>query len=1123
MIVPDINVEDEGELEQDMDQDERVRDIDDVIRFFDDGDYNSSRDIRNLREEMYGAYEEWRNEQVDEEWGNQGQDWVRDWIFNNDLFDREEARLTATDQIMGANPDMPTDSDEFQDLVSNRVDELADDFASDAWANQDNGYDDAREAFVEEQNDTFNEGNWLTGEGIQYASDVSSNYDIAWPHYTTIGGDDAKMDIDSVAEDFSRAIGRPVNASDRYHGGRREAGHYVVEPDSSLDPDNFSDGGLEFVSPPLPLDELLSDLEKVRAWAKRRGCYTNDSTGLHMNVSVPDTSTAKLDYVKLALLLGDERVLNEFGRAANTYAKSAMGKIRDILKNSPKTANEVLEKMREHMGALATKVIHTGNTDKYTSINTKGNYVEFRSPGGDYLDTNWDKVIPTLMRTVVALDAAMDPAKYRQEYQKKLYKLLDSSKQKAASPGVNKLLSMYFTSDNDANSRELAVKLAKEILSRKDLEKQVGTPGKQFWWSVQKGNDRIEVVAGTEGVALDVAAEQWGLSGADRMPNATATILRPYVEPPAQTDDGRWGIWISDADKFTVGDGKIRRWASKDDAELWLKLRRESKPNTRADLEVREIPDDYQQSGRAETDQQPEYYVHTGVYNTSSFRAPSRAAAIDHFRRNWNQTGTFQLRTSTGEVIYDPAQDQEYEVFDTDTDDTVYRFTAADYDAATRGGLEDYRTMGPHGLTPQQAAQRYDLRRAGPRYFIHDRGANRFIHQFFAPTLDTAERELAQWETRSPGANLGLVRPADLEAYPALAALAAEYSDRSRTQEPSSDRDDLAPRGPGNTQGSDTGNWGVWTPRRERFVTIGASTRRFNTEADAEAWIQDYNTREPHNDLELAARRLQSPSAALSAPQSWYVSVIGQPDTEIEIQSAADSNDATQQAQIARPGVFAAETGNIRAARVPVGAALPDLFPDIPRAPAAEPDFSQMGSNTTGRHRYQIIRMSDRRQVGEFNADTQAEAELHAHMVLGNAGLDSADYDVRQAPSAASAQGEFTGEWKIVSPNGEEIHRFGGVGNVQADANRVATEWLRRNPGRLQYGVEVVPVMATNENKKIASLKTWLVKIKLPRPGGYHQQMDTTVQAKNAEAARRIIRAQYNDTKVVVGTPRELK
>jgi hypothetical protein len=57
-------------------------------------------------------------------------------------------------------------------------------------------------------------------------------------------------------------------------------------------------------------------------------------------------------------------------------------------------------------------------------------------------------------------------------------------------------------------------------------------------------------------------------------------------------------------------------------------------------------------------------------------------------------------------------------------------------------------------------------------------------------------------------------------------------------------------------------------------------------------------------------------------------------------------------------------------------------------------------------------------------------------------------------------QQQFTGEWRIVGPNGEEIHRFGGVGNVQADANRVAIEWLRRNPRHMQAGVEVVPVMA---------------------------------------------------------------
>jgi hypothetical protein len=887
MIVPDINVEDDGDdLEQDMDMDERVRDIDDVVRFFDDGDYNSARDIRNLREEMYGQYEEWRGEQIYEKWQEEGQDYLRDWIFNNDLFDRDAAQTQAREEIAQANPDMPTDSDEFQDLVTNRVDEMADQFVISALEDQDNGYDDARESFDEEYLETFDEGEWLASEGIRYASDVSNEFSIEWPYYRRMGGGDATMDIDSVAEEFSQAIGRPVNASDRYHGGRREAGHYVVEPDSSLEPDDSSDGGLEFVSPPLPLDELISDMQKVRAWAKKRGCYTNDSTGLHMNVSVPDTSTAKLDYVKLALLLGDERVLNEFGRAANTYTKSALGKIRDILKNKPQAANEVLEKMRGHMEALATKVIHTGNTDKYTSINTKGNYVEFRSPGGDYLDANWELVVPTLMRTVVALDAAMDPEKYREEYQKKLYKLLDSAqKQTPESTRVNKLLSMYFTADNEGSGREAARKLAKELLAKREWSKDVGKPGRQFWWAVWKNGkgadgSGVEVVAATDGEALDKAAKEFGLGSADFMPRATVELLRPYQSPDAgsaaASGQGPWGIWIKSTEQFAREPGEypvgqeipLRRFPSRNAAEQWIELARAQRPNMRSDIEVRAIE--------------------PSVQNTGS--------------------------TTSGE-------------------------------------------------------------------------------------------------------------------------------------------------------------WGVWVPSLDRYATIGnAGPRRFETEAAAKAWIEDYHQRNAGRDLNLQASKIVNTFRAFDVGNGNTLGTFrasgpkgSQPaNTAFSqyIQSLGRNNTAGFDYDEAEP--------------------LPDLFPEIPRAPAAATDFSQMGSNTTGQHRYQIIRMSDRRQVGEFNADTQAEAELHAHMVLGNAGLDSEDYDVRQAPpelidvpldmeivqaprtltTPGQPQQTFTGEWKIVDPNGEEIHRFGGIGNVQSDANRVAIEWLRRNPGQMQAGVEVVPVMS---------------------------------------------------------------
>ena len=53
-------------------------------------------------------------------------------------------------------------------------------------------------------------------------------------------------------------------------------------------------------------------------------------------------------------------------------------------------------------------------------------------------------------------------------------------------------------------------------------------------------------------------------------------------------------------------------------------------------------------------------------------------------------------------------------------------------------------------------------------------------------------------------------------------------------------------------------------------------------------------------------------------------------------------------------------------------------------------------------------------------------------------------------------------------------------------------------------------------------LKTFAAKVQLRQPG-YRNIIDTTVQARNAEMARRLLRQQYGDRNVIVGQPRELK
>ena len=82
-------------------------------------------------------------------------------------------------------------------------------------------------------------------------------------------------------------------------------------------------------------------------------------------------------------------------------------------------------------------------------------------------------------------------------------------------------------------------------------------------------------------------------------------------------------------------------------------------------------------------------------------------------------------------------------------------------------------------------------------------------------------------------------------------------------------------------------------------------------------------------------------------------------------------------------------------------------------------------------------------------------------------GIIDIEPDVAQAlPGSTTAlaqqrtiPGTFTGAWKVLV-NGEEVHRFSGIGNNQGDANRVAAQWLRNNGrGVSGEGFEVVPIM----------------------------------------------------------------
>lgn len=572
MIVPNVANDENGDMEPDYDQDERVRDIDDAVNFFDDGDYNSRNEIRRLREQMESDYFDWQTEQIDQEWDRNGFEFFQEYLDREEPFDPEDYQDRAIDEIKAEFPELDPTSEDFGELVAEKLREINSEYYVETWEAQGRSYDYAREEFEEEQRDNYSENAWLDDRGIRFASDVQNEYsDVQWPYWSS--NSDSEGDIESVALDFMNAMGMDsVAISSSYHGSYKKwVGNgwvsigsnkpddcFTIEPDGSLEGDNSSDTGLEFVSPPIPLEDIGTVMSRVQNWAGNYGAYTGDhnKTSIHTNISIPGYDLNKLDYLKAALLLGDEYVLREFDRIGNTYAAPAIEKVRALVKQNPEKAQQLLDKMKSQLNAEASKLIHSGQTNKFTSINTKDNRVEFRSPGGDYLSIiadNPQKMVDTINRMVVTLDAAMDPNKYKEEYQKKLYKMLTGQQSgREAKTGAKREMKKDDKDLLNIFSRYAAGELPraalKSFVRQAQLERKVkaGKETGRMWWDVSWGNGRVEVVANNKKEAVDTAFKEsyWAPDQPDT-PQAqqfrnslTAKPLRPYVEPTYNTPTG---------------------------------------------------------------------------------------------------------------------------------------------------------------------------------------------------------------------------------------------------------------------------------------------------------------------------------------------------------------------------------------------------------------------------------------------------------------------------------------------------------------------------------------------------------------------------------------------------------
>jgi hypothetical protein len=317
--------------------------------------------------------------------------------------------------------------------------------------------------------------------GLRWMSDISNEYNLGWPVMTVTGnasrGGFDYSNAQNLAADLEEVLGVKTTVSGGYHSATRDEETWIFEPDASLSADDSENMPVEIVSPPMPLEECLDKIEKFFAWAENNGAYSNSSTGFHMGVSLPHTG-GSVDYLKLALFLGDEYVLREFGRSANIYCVAAMKKIRERIQGSRGTnVSDAMELMRHNLLELAQKQLAISNHgfgEKFTSINPKGGedsrqpdkerpakYIEFRSAGGTNYFEDIEKLQNTLMRYARAMSIAASPAAERREYYTKLYKLLTPSRE--ATGGVE-LFTEY--ASGKINKQELKRRWAETALAK---------------------------------------------------------------------------------------------------------------------------------------------------------------------------------------------------------------------------------------------------------------------------------------------------------------------------------------------------------------------------------------------------------------------------------------------------------------------------------------------------------------------------------------------------------------------------------------------------------------------------------------------------------------------------------
>lgn len=516
--------------------------IENIIDFFNDGDVNGRQELGALQREMENDWLEWLATASSEHFYDNAERIVRDWIegdewdWNDEITDALEDAGYSQEDIEAAfaaqkavhaarrshdNADIESARMKYKDgfalwmkgheLASAKLDELTEKAIEEGNADYQAAQQNSREAFEEDAI----QDEWLEAEGLDNMVAVSNRYSgiITWPHWDYGDQDNEGTYSEDAARQLADSLVQIIPGDQKiratnWAGKDKDPDTWYLESDASIHPDDNDDLAVEIVSPPMPLKQCLEVMDKFFKWAEKNDGYTNESTGFHMGVSMPEQDSTKVDFTKLALFLGDKYVLEQFGRMGNNYCLSALKKIEAAIRNNKVSPQKALEALRKGLDRTASEILaNNEGFGKFTSINPKSKYIEFRSAGGEDYSEDIDKLQSTLGRYAQAMWIASHPEAYRDEYQKKLYKLLSESEDKTDT--IKELAKLSAGKATEANIDGWADRM-RAILQRSNANRMAARGDKLLVWTVKQkmgSASYSDVVAKTAAEAIKICQD----------------------------------------------------------------------------------------------------------------------------------------------------------------------------------------------------------------------------------------------------------------------------------------------------------------------------------------------------------------------------------------------------------------------------------------------------------------------------------------------------------------------------------------------------------------------------------------------------------------------------------------